>query len=208
MRRILMVFFAITVIAGCKTQNEESIQTKGTERTIEKKGEWGTMKVSFPVYNNQYADSVIHNFTSGLISEFMKYTKNAVEDEMKYEMTVSYEEFFAKPGIVSVVFNIYEYTGGAHGNTFIQSLVLDSKNNKKLDLSDFVKPEQFTKVRSVVRKKLKEMLEYDESIEEGTSSPEDFSAFAVTNDKIIFWFSPYQVASYADGTQKVEISRE
>jgi hypothetical protein len=203
-----MVFFAITVIAGCKTQNEESIQTKGTERTIEKKGEWGTMKVSFPVYNNQYADSVIHNFTSGLISEFMKYTKNAVEDEMKYEMTVSYEEFFAKPGIVSVVFNIYEYTGGAHGNTFIQSLVLDSKNNKKLDLSDFVKPEQFTKVRSVVRKKLKEMLEYDESIEEGTSSPEDFSAFAVTNDKIIFWFSPYQVASYADGTQKVEISRK
>jgi hypothetical protein len=208
MRRILMVFFAITVIAGCKTQNEESIQTKGTERTIEKKGEWGTMKVSFPVYNNQYADSVIHKFTSGLISEFMKYTKNAVEDEMKYEMTVSYEEFFAKPGIVSVVFNIYEYTGGAHGNTFIQSLVLDSKNNKKLDLSDFVKPEQFTKVRSVVRKKLKEMLEYDESIEEGTSSPEDFSAFAVTNDKIIFWFSPYQVASYADGTQKVEISRK
>ena len=134
--------------------------------------------------------------------------KYALEDKMKYEMEVNYEEYFADGGIVSVVFNIYQFTGGAHGNTFIRSFVIDSKNKKRLGLADFFKGNGFKALQKTVREKLKKKLEYDESIDEGTAQPDDFSAFAVTNDKFIFWFSPYQVASYADGLQKVEIQRK
>ncbi|NPA36254.1 MAG: DUF3298 and DUF4163 domain-containing protein [Chlorobi bacterium] len=206
MKQLLIVLSAIIITAGCTNENK-GIKNKGDKRTVTESGVWGSMDVSFPVYKNSFIDSVINTFVSDQIKEFMALTDYAVDDSMKYEMTVKYEEYFARPGVLSVVFNIYQFTGGAHGNNFIVSLVFDTENNKILKLSDFVKAGEFTKLRSFVRDKLKDNLEYDESVDEGTATPEDFSAFAVTDDKLIFWFSPYQVASYADGLQRVEVPR-
>jgi hypothetical protein len=209
MIRTVVFLFLVTVLASCNFSGDSDVITgPGETNSLSAKGEWGSYVVKYPVYGNSFADSLIRELTDSLVTGFKPMIKYALEDKMKYEMEVNYEEYFADGGIVSIVFKIYQFTGGAHGNTFIRSFVIDSKNKKRLGLADFFKGDGFKVLQKTVREKLKKKLEYDESIDEGTAQPGDFSAFAVTNDKFIFWFSPYQVASYADGVQKVEIPRK
>ena len=206
--RIAFFLQIILILSSCDFSGEKGIINKpGHKDSVNQSGEWGKYSVRYPVYGNSFTDSLIRNFTDSLISGFKPTIKYALEEKMKYEMDVNYKEYFADPGIVSVVFNIYQFTGGAHGNTFMETYVIDSKNNKRLALSHFIKGDEFKSVQKKVRKKLKEKLGYSESVDDGTATLDDFSAFAVTNDKFIFWFSPYQVASYADGLQEVEIPR-
>ena len=205
-----MAFFLqiVIVLSSCDFSGEKGpINKPGLIDSVYQSGEWGSYSVRYPVYGNSYADSLIRSFADSLLSGFRPTIKYALEENMKYGMDVSYKEYFADPGIVSVVFSIYQFTGGAHGNTFMETYVIDSKNNKRLGLSHFLRGDAFENVKKKVRAKLKEKLGYSESIDDGTTDPDDFSAFAVTNDKFIFWFSPYQVASYADGLQEVEIPR-
>jgi len=55
---------------------------------------------------------------------------------------------------------------------------------------------------------LTEALDFDEFIDDGIAKWSDFVSFAVTDSDIIFWFSPYQVAPYVYGVQKVEIPKD
>ncbi len=205
-RSFISFSILLTTLVSCDFTG--GVITKpGQADSVAQSGKWGHYVVNYPLYDNSFVDSLVRDFTDSLVTGFKPLLKYAVEDKMKYEMEVNYKEYFAKPGIVSVVFNIYQFTGGAHGNTFIESIVIDSKNNRRLGLNDLLTGNEFKEVQLLTRKKLKKMLEYNESVDQGTASPDDFSSFAVTDDKYIFWFSPYQVASYADGLQKVEITR-
>jgi len=206
---IIILFHIALILSSCNISGDKGMVTKpGQIDSVYQSGDWGSYSVRYPVYGNSFVDSLIRSFTDSLVNGFKPTIKYALEEKMKYEMDVNYAEYFARPGIVSVVFNIYQFTGGAHGNTFMESFVIDSKNNKRLGLSYFLDKDAFKKVQKTVRKELKKKLDYNESVDDGTSSIDDFSAFAVTDHEFIFWFSPYQVASYADGLQKVVIPRE
>ena len=208
MIRLVYIFGVILILSSCNFSGGNGVVTDpGQVDSVAQSGNWGSYVIRYPVYGNSFADSLIRTLTDSLVSGFKPMIKYALEDKMMYEMFVSYEEYFADPGILSVVFNIYQFTGGAHGNTFIESFVIDSKNKKRLFFSDFFKGNDFKNLQKEVRKKLRSKLEYNESVNDGTATPDDFSSFAVTDDKFIFWFSPYQVASYADGLQRVEVKR-
>lgn len=207
-RSYFLVLFVIMLIA-CNSSEKSVVNKPGAVDSLVQKGVWGHLNVTYPVYNNLYADSVISVFAKGLVKEFRSFTGDErISENWSNEMQVSYEEYFTEQGIVSVIFNIYQFTGGAHGNTFIKSINLNSENNKTLYLKDFVPQADFKKLQSIIRKKLADELDFDEFIDEGTAKWSDFSSFAVTDTDIIFWFSPYQVAPYSYGVQKVIIPRK
>ena len=199
----------VIVFVACNPSERSIVVKPGVIDSLIQKGEWGHLNVSYPNYDNLYADSVISDFTKGLVKEFRSFTGDEkISENWSSEMQVSYEEYFAKDGIVTVVFNIYQFTGGAHGNTFISSITMDSKNNRTLHLKDFVPQADFKNLQTITRKILSEKLDFDEFIDDGTAKWSDFSSFAVTDTNIIFWFSPYQVAPYAYGLQKVIIPKK
>ena len=207
-RSYFLVLLVIMLIA-CNSSEKSVVNKPGAVDSLVQKGVWGHLNVTYPVYNNLYADSVISVFAKGLVKEFRSFTGDErISENWSNEMQVSYEEYFTEQGIVSVIFNIYQFTGGAHGNTFIKSINLNSENNKTLYLKDFVPQADFKKLQSIIRKKLADELDFDEFIDEGTAKWSDFSSFAVTDTDIIFWFSPYQVAPYSYGVQKVIIPRK
>ena len=209
MYRSLYFLVLVLSLVSCDFSKKNSIITQpGTRDSLVQKGAWGYLAVEYPVYKNAFADTVISDHVKNMVNDFRSYTKQEdTSDEWGYEMEVSYEEFFAKPGIVSVVFNIYQFTGGAHGNTFIASDVLDTQNNRVLKLKDIIAQADFKKLQEFVRKNLKRQLDFHEFINDGTEKWNDFSSFAVTDSTIIFWFSPYQVAPYSYGIQKVVVPK-
>lgn len=209
MYRLSFITLIVVLLAACNTSNNSVVNKQGVIDSLVQKGEWGHLTVMYPVYDNFYADSVISTYTKGVVKEFRLYTSDKrISENWVSEMQVSYSEYFANSGIATVVFNIYQFTGGAHGNTFIESITMDTENNRLVHLKDIVPQDSFKKMQSIVRSTLTEMLDFDEFINEGTAKWSDFSTFAVTNSEIIFWFSPYKVAPYSYGVQKVSIPRE
>ena len=209
MCKLPFITLLLVLFVSCNPSEKSVVDKAGVIDSLVEKGAWGYLNVTYPVYDNLYADSVISVFAKGLVKEFRSNTGDErISDNWTSEMQVSYSEYFADSGIATVVFNIYQFTGGAHGNIFIRSIVMDTENNRLVHLKDVVPQANFKKLQSIVRSSLTEELDFDEFINDGTAKWSDFSSFAVTDAEIIFWFLPYQVAPYAYGIQKVSILRE
>lgn len=106
----------------------------------------------------------------------------------------------------------YEYTGGAHGTPFRQYFVFDRETGARLSLSDVVEnpvEELQAKVGAAFR-------ELAEKTNFAFESPEDLehtvadgisyeSSFYLSETGVVFYYAPYEIASYAEGFPEVTI---
>lgn len=118
--------------------------------------------------------------------------------EIKYSI-----EFYSKK-LLSLTGETYTYTGGAHGNTsyISQNYSLTGENIKLVNLSDlFIADSNFINILSIYL--IKELKEQGASLIENGEITEfnekDLHAFAISPRGLLFAFSPYSVASYAEG---------
>lgn len=106
----------------------------------------------------------------------------------------------------------YEYTGGAHGTPFRQYFVFDRETGARLLLSDVLEnpvEELQAKVGAAFR-------ELAEKTNFAFESPEDLehtvadgisyeSPFYLSETGVVFYYAPYEIASYAEGFPEVTI---
>jgi hypothetical protein len=112
---------------------------------------------------------------------------------------------------VSIRFEISEYTGGAHPDTYSKSFNYDLKNDKIINLSDiFDANKDYLNVISskTVQYLLKvndgNGLTDEESIKSGAGPQEDnFKTFTFNKNTIVFYFDANAVAVYVAGRQDV-----
>lgn len=134
------------------------------------------------------------------------------EYQRKYNLNINYDQGYFNENIVSVVFNINNFTGGAHGASYFIPLNYNLNKNQEIKISDlFVGEENYLDRVSnyCIADLTKQITELTGStdglwIETGASSDkENFSTFLLKKDEIIFYFPQYQVAPYALGSFKV-----
>jgi peptidoglycan-N-acetylglucosamine deacetylase len=128
-----------------------------------------------------------------------------------YELDITYEEVKHSDTLVSLVFTVYEFTGGAHGNTITQTYLFDLQNGTTLTLDDLFTDTAAALevinplVEADISAKLGDMLDA-QWLQDGTgTNPNNYQSFALDGANLIFYFPPYQVAPYAAGTQTVSI---
>lgn len=104
--------------------------------------------------------------------------------------------------IVSYIVQGYEYTGGAHGNTFLESFNYDKETGQRIQVQDVVADnDTFNILAAFADKEL--TVEYPEG---SNSNPENWSVWYTNNSSITFIFVPYQIASYATGQQELQVA--
>ena len=126
----------------------------------------------------------------------------------------------AMPGgrTMGVLWAVYEYLGGAHGNLTLESRIYHEqrmKNGKRtlrvLGMGDLFRSPAAA-VRAFSEYSRAELLKrgLDPSmVEPGTMpSSENFSVFLLSNDGVVLFFEPYQVAPWADGTIRLNVPLE
>ena len=105
----------------------------------------------------------------------------------------------------------YEYTGGAHGTPFRQYFVFDRETGARLSLSDVVE-NPVEELQAKVGAAFRELAERQFCLE----SPEDLehtvadgisyeSPFYLSETGVVFYYAPYEIASYAEGFPEVTI---
>lgn len=149
-----------------------------------------------------------------------------------FDLTLTFTELLSTPHLVTVGAEGSTYTGGAHGLPLIARFNWLTREQRLLTAAELIpQPQGWAAVAPVIRAGLRAALEQrladddvpvadrkllaeqaGKTIEEGTRPmPANFAHFEPVVDRsgvitaLRFVFPPYQVAAYADGTQKVEV---
>lgn len=204
-------YFNRPVISYAKTTNN-----KGNENKIDKTNEKDKTKIKiyFPVTDYPKLNKVIKYSISSYINEFSSYAKdNDISYNQYNTLYILYDEFRYE-NIISYVFNIEMYTGGAHPNHYIKTINYDIDNNIIIDIdylennnSDILEKIS-TRAYEILTDKLKKGDSYDDKIvKEGTSpTKNNFKNFIFTKDGLKFYFPHYQVAPYSYGSTDIIIT--
>lgn len=129
-----------------------------------------------------------------------------------WDMYVSYQWFSHASDTVSLLFANSFFTGGAHPNMDYHSFTFNTADQRELTLADVFRDGfiPWDTIWGIVREDLKAKLGGESAdmawIESGSgTNPDNYGDWVITEDSLIFFFSPYQVTAYAAGPQRTEI---
>jgi len=136
----------------------------------------------------------------------------------EYNLNIGYDKGELSDEIVSIVFNVYNFEGGAHGASYFVPLNYNPTTKQEIKLSDLYpnQPDYLKKISDYCIKDLTKQLTDSSGIEMTDSSwiqrgaganAENFQFFLINKDNIVFYFPQYQVAAYAAGDFKVTMPK-
>jgi hypothetical protein len=125
-----------------------------------------------------------------------------------YEFVEVFEPTYCKEPYVSLYREIYEFTGGAHGNTTRYGSTWDLKRNKQLSLADLFKKGwdykyfmlQFIQGEAK-RRKITGQADYFDNLTENLTKYFDEKNYYLTEKGIAIFYPLYTIAPYSNGIQ-------
>lgn len=226
--KIFLLLFAITSTISCTTNTKETKQKEPLDYQVVGYSKmiqdtlYYTIDYQYPFFKSENEElSGRLNKLNERIKYFLdlaEYTywgvdaKGAIkiiresEASGKYELMNRYEVLDTTNQLISLKFETYSFTLGAHGSTAINTYNFNLAAGKKLLLDDVVNLsvdgnlEQFNKL-------LVENFEnaYDCFTEEPKVDSK-YEKFAISPDYLIVYFEAYELGPYACGIAKVMIS--
>jgi len=132
-------------------------------------------------------------------------------DSMGSSLDVNYTIEMASVNLISVEFLVGTYSAGAaHPNYFYETVNFDTQKGREIKLNELFKVN--SKYLSAISRycivQLKKKLGEDnnDTINNGAAPKADnYDSWCITDSGLMIFFSPYQVASYADGAPQVLI---
>ncbi|MVZ65097.1 DUF4163 domain-containing protein [Sphingobacterium sp. DK4209] len=153
---------------------------------------------------DQYTDNFIEGY-GNFIEE------NEVNYNLPWSKITDVEVLMYTPQLITLKNMTYEYSGGAHGNTFELLNVYDLENYQKLALNTFIsenKMKEFTKIAEKFFRK-EEGLSDTASLEKSYFFENGKFALAanygINKEGVFFHYNQYEIKPYAAGTTTVII---
>lgn len=162
------------------------------------------LKIDIPDTNYEKLNSIINNKIKEYILEFKSnITTEVLEFNSYYSLIIYYKEYNYN-NYLSYAFFVEYFTGGAHPNHDIWTVVFNKDTNDIIGLDYLIsKNRNILNIFSTISRN---ELMYDKGIVdtsmmmEGTRpTKENFSRYVFSNDGIILFFPQYQVAPYSSG---------
>lgn len=224
MKRLLLatalcMFVLVAGAASAQTDDEACMQKGGTLTDgVCVLSAAAEITVDYPLElaQNEIVASTIDPFIQDTKTNFLQVLSGPFFPAPgPYALDITYETVSHSDTVVSIVFTIYDFTGGAHGNTIFQTFTFDLAAGTVLTLDDlFTDTAQALEVISPLAEAylttyFTETVGADfdaDWLHQGTSPDAvNYANFALDETDIIFYFPPYQVAAYAFGPQTVRI---
>jgi hypothetical protein len=189
----------------------EGAEDRSMDKEIVLTGKGLKASVRYPVLGIAAIDADILDFAQQTAAAFVSEFAETPHDA-EYELKATYRIVRASPKIVSVIWDVWNFTGGAHGNLDIVAFVYDAESGQPLELRDLFADEQsaLDLLSAVSYARLPEMLGNmaDEAMIKSGTSPDldNFACVVPTPEGVRVFFQPYQVAPWAADPQEVNIS--
>ena len=156
-------------------------------------------KADYPKLNNVINDKIYE-----YIKEFKENVNSSDYPINQYYSLIILYDCYEYDNYISYIFRIEDYTGGAHPNHRIYTVVYDIKNNVIITIDDLINKNQ--NILNIFSENSREILKSNDKITsstmlyEGTKpKKENFTNFIFSKNGIILFFPQYQVAPYSQG---------
>ncbi|MGL4912122.1 MAG: DUF3298 and DUF4163 domain-containing protein [Romboutsia sp.] len=152
------------------------------------------IKAESEEYKKQYQE-----IFSKLKEQYVKY---------QYESYSDYQVTYNKNNLISIPMKLYEFTGGAHGMSYLKSFNYDLVSGKEVKLKDMFKDD--LDYKTIVNNYIKTEIEKNKDIyftgEEGFKGISDNQDFYIDKDGIVVYFGLYEIAPYYVGIPKFKMT--
>lgn len=134
--------------------------------------------------------------------------KDAIKNDFpvrEFEALQVYEVTYLHSCIISIYYDRYEYTGGAHGNTIRKSETwqLQRCGLLRLERLVFCSPDYKTYILSEVESQIKKNPDiYFENYKELIAETFNINSFYCTPDGIVVYYQQYDIAPYSSGIRE------
>jgi len=163
-----------------------------------------------------FIDSIINLFKEENKEEIRFAKEEGYEPrDIDYEYVINTEVHYGNNrDIIGHFINMYQYTGGAHGGTFITCRNLRLEDGSVVTLDDYFKPGYEDVLLPVLEKKLLEYAECssrDKLDEHGYFSNEPMFVspnFEIRQDTIDFIYNQYDIAPYSTGITTLSVAND
>ncbi|MFP4020839.1 MAG: DUF3298 and DUF4163 domain-containing protein [Halanaerobium sp.] len=109
--------------------------------------------------------------------------------------------------ILSIKFNYYQYTGGAHGNPYSLSYNIDLATGEDIKLVDFLEDKNLTlsQVEDLIKSKIENEPDLYFQDDYGFQSLDEEQCYYLENGELVVYFQPYAIAPYSTGMPEFRI---
>ncbi|HHV72498.1 MAG TPA: DUF4163 domain-containing protein [Clostridia bacterium] len=203
---------------GFLEKNGIKIYTK----TIKYKDAYAEVNLKIPVIEGMKNSEVMNQLNQAFEKKALDFKKESermikeVFEESKEQgrppwtgsVYTEYEALINDNETMSISVTYYQYTGGAHGNYYKETVNLDLVNEKELLLKElFAESDIYKQVLTDAI--IKQMNKDRDNLFPETLT--DFKAtddlkFCLTDEAIVFYFNPYEIAPYASGIVEYKVS--
>lgn len=147
------------------------------------------------------------------IDDYKKFKADFSDYPTSWSVEREVKVYYQDPGLASLSFYEFSYTGGAHPNSAVHYVNFDLSSGKRLTLQDLFTAGFQERLNSVAEKRFREL----KAIAPGQSySDADFwfeneqftltDNFAVGDTGVVFYYNNYEIAPYAMGPTELGIS--
>ncbi|MGI6034993.1 MAG: DUF3298 and DUF4163 domain-containing protein [Limnochordia bacterium] len=158
--------------------------------------------------NRQLEDRIM-SFSAELASEAERSAEELKETNLpfrRYQAYTRFDVYGNDKDILSLPITFYQYTGGAHGLSFIESTNIDLESGKQLTLTDFLTGADR---QEILMKAIREQI----AAAEEDYFPESLNLTALPNegdfylegDQLVVYYDSYEIAPYATGIPAFKI---
>lgn len=173
------------------------------------------------IYHNDYdkhkiqkINEIIYNdmisFKQNIEKEAEEYEKNYNKENIKYQYEgyMNFKVNYDKNDIISITTEKYEFTGGAHGMTYLVGYNYNLKTGEEIKLQDLFK--KGVDYKTIINSSIKKAINQNEELffkgNEGFKGISDNQKFYISNDGIIIYFDIYEIAPYYVSIPKFKLS--
>ena len=228
MKKILSLVLAVVLCMTTFTTLADAENVKGSTkidaRKIEKTGENLNLKIIYPYFSGFQAASDLNaiiqdrNISSiGYIRSNEAFIKDMKEQYKKAGEPIgnmsafleSYFDYNTSGSILSVVIHSSDYTGGAHGMSYLESYTVNTKTNEiyKTFGSLFDSKSNYKKV---IQDKINKFIDkekdmYSIDAKKTVAAKKGDYQFYIDGNKLVIYFGVYELRPYAGGMSIFEI---
>lgn len=212
---IILVILAIYTTTTISNKNSFKINSNNNLTRMNVTNETNKTKINIYIPYTEYPklNRQIKELTDYHLSTFKKeITNNTIHIDIYNTLYILYDEYYYQEHI-SIILYIESFTGGAHPNHTINSIIYNKETNNFITIDTLFKqnPNLLNELSTISREILSQNPKYNnnqnkETLYNGTFPiKENFSNLALTKYGLKIYFNYYQIAPYYYGSSEITI---
>lgn len=183
------------------------------------------IKYSYPVIENEEQNAAIESINEALKNYAETWAVDVRKDIEDHSLLEGVEESVSEPyeyelafditadeeGLLSLVYRCVAYTGGAHPNSWMEGMTYSFETGEKMGLAEIFNMSEETVMFSIEKffgaLIEEEPEEFYENAQELVPEAMKNVEYYVTEDRVIFFLNPYEIAPYAAGYVEIVVER-